>query len=221
MMKKATVGIAAAALFLGCVSVESSPIPNTAEEKVILGVLADMADNQRGGMHSVPQEDGRLLRLLTEATNAQHVVEIGTANGYSAIWFCLALRATGGKLTTYEINPEKAVVARENFERAGVSGIVTLVEGDAHEEVLKLNGPIDILFLDADKSGYLDYLNKLLPLLRPGGLVVAHNMAPIPPTRADPRYLEAVVSDPALETIFLHKSYWGGVGVTLKKQPIQ
>ncbi len=93
--------------------------------------------------------------------------------------------------------------------------MITLVEGDAHEEVTKLQGPIDILFLDADKSGYIDYLEKLLPLLRPGGLVVAHNMSP---TMADPRYIEAITSDPDLETIFLSKSVRGGVGVTLKKR---
>jgi predicted O-methyltransferase YrrM len=217
-MKKATAGIAAAALFLGCVSIESSPLPSSEEEKLILGVLEDMASNQGRGMRNVPREDGRLLRVLAETTNAKHVVEIGTSNGYSAIWLCLALRATGGKLTTYEIDREVAALARENFKRAGVSKLVTLVEGDAHEEVLKLNEPIDILFLDADKSGYLDYLNKLFPLLRPGGLVVAHNMDP---RMADPKYVEAITSNPDLETIFLNKGYFSGVGVTLKKQPIQ
>ena len=109
-----------------------------------------------------------------------------------------------------------AALARENFERAGVDRMVTLVEGDAHQEVTKLQGPIDILFLDADKSGYIDYLDKLLPLVRPGGLVVAHNMQQ---NMADPKYLEAITTNPALETIFLHKSLFGGVGVTMKKRP--
>jgi predicted O-methyltransferase YrrM len=195
-------------------SIESSPIPKTEEEKKILKVLEDMDKNQRRGMMNVPMEDGRLLRLLTEVTNAGHVVEIGTSNGYSAIWFCLALRSTGGKLTTYEIDPGRAALARENFKRAGVDQIVTLVEGDAHEEVTKLKEPIDIVFLDADKSGYLDYLNKLLPLVRPGGLIVAHNMNP---RQADPRYIKAITSNPDMETIFLHM-HAAGVGVTLKKR---
>ena len=166
-------------------------------------------------MRNVSPEDGRLLRLLTEATDAKQVVEIGTSNGYSGIWFCLALRTTGGRLTTHEIDAGRAALARENFERAGVSQLVTLVEGDAHEEVTKLQGPIDVLFLDADKSGYIDYLDKLLPLVPPGGLVVAHNMQR---NMADPRYLEAITSNPDLETIFLHKSLFGGVGVTMKKR---
>ena len=119
-------------------------------------------------------------------------------------------------MITHEIDPEKVALARDNFKRAGVEELVTIVEGDAHQEVLRLDEPIDILFLDADKSGYVDYLEKLLPLIRPGGLVVAHNMTPV---MADPMYVEAITSNPDLETIFLHKGYiWSGVGVTLKKR---
>jgi predicted O-methyltransferase YrrM len=206
---------ALAALLLGCVSIESSPIAGNDEEKRILDVLEEMAERQGRGKHNVSREDGRLLRLLTEATDAKHVVEIGTANGYSGIWFCLALRTTGGRLTTHEIDAELAALARENFSRAGVEQMATVVEGDAHQEVTRLQEPIDILFLDADKSGYLDYLEKLLPRLRAGGLVVAHNMQPM---MADPKYVEAITSDPSLETVFLNKSLWGGMGVTLKKR---
>ncbi len=216
MIPRGFLALAIAAPLVGCATIGSSPTAKNDEEGGILGVLEDMAESQGRGMHNVPREDGRLLRLLTEATDAKHVVEIGTSNGYSGIWFCLALRATGGRLTTYEIDAGRAALARENFRRAGVDQMVTLVEGDAHEEVTKLQGPIDILFLDADKDGYIDYLDKLLPLLRPGGLVLAHNMNP---RMADPKYVEAITSNPGLETIFLNKSFFGGVGVTLKKRP--
>jgi len=192
----------------------STPMPKNDEEKKILAVLDDMDRNQRRGMMNVPKADGRLLRLFAEAVGAKHVVEIGTSNGYSGIWLCLALRRTGGKLTTYEIDARRAGLARENFKRAGVEEIVTLVEGDAHKEVPKLKGPIDVLFLDADKEGYIDYLNKLLPLLRPGGLVLAHNMST---RQADPRYVKAITTNADLETIFLHMQ-GAGVGVTLKKR---
>ena len=215
MMAKRVLVAAMATAFLGCTSIESSPIAGNDEEGRILEVLAEMSSNEGGGMRNVSPEDGRLLRLLTEATDAKHVVEIGTSNGYSGIWFCLALRATDGRLTTHEIDAGRAALARANFERAGVDRLVTLVEGDAHEEVTKLQGPIDILFLDADKSGYIDYLDKLLPKVRPGGMVVAHNMQPM---MADPKYVEAITSDPSLETIVLHRSLWGGMGVTLKKR---
>jgi predicted O-methyltransferase YrrM len=197
----------------GTPPLERGPLAKSEAERKILDVLDDMHRNQRRGMMNIPVEDGRLLRLLTETMDARHVVEIGTSNGYSAIWICLALRATGGKLTTYEIDPGRATLARENFERAGVESLVTLIEGDAHAEVTKLEGPIDLLFLDADKQGYVDYLKKLLPQVRPGGLILGHNMARPEP---DPAYLEAITADPALETVFLNMDL-AGISVTLKK----
>jgi predicted O-methyltransferase YrrM len=195
-------------------SVESAPIAKTPEEQRILDVLDDMDRSQRQGMMNVPKEDGRLLRLLTETTNARHVVEIGTSNGYSAIWICLALHTTGGKLTTFEINGTRAELARKNFERAGVSRLVTLILGDAHKEVAKIKEPIDILFLDADKEGYVDYLGKLLPLVRPGGLVIAHNMHRPAPY---PEFIKAYTTNPDLETLFLNMDA-AGIGVALKKR---
>ena len=193
---------------------ETPPTGNAEAEKHMLSVLEDVDRNQRAGSMAVPARDGRLLRLLAESTGAKHVVELGTSFGYSGIWWCLALRTTGGKLTTYEIDPKRAARARDNFKRAGVDSMVTLVEGDAHEQVVKLKEPIDILFLDADKSGYLDYLQKLLPLVRPGGLVVAHNMTP---EMADPAFVKAITTDPALDTMFIDLGR-GGIGVTLKKR---
>jgi len=190
------------------------PIPSNEQEKKILDILEDMFQNQRGGMMNVPPEDGRLLRLLTEAVGAKHVVEIGTSNGYSGIWFCLALRTTGGKLTTHEIDARRAALARENFKRAGVDKIVTLVEGDAHETIARLKEPIDILFIDADKPGYIDYLNKLLPLVRHGGLILAHNTNMAGQMQD---YITAITTNPELETLFVLQQ-GAGVGVTLKKR---
>lgn len=190
---------------------QQPPVPANEDEKKILGILEDMRLNQSRGMMNVPPADGRLLRLLTEAVNAKHVVEIGTSNGYSGIWLCLALRTTGGKLTTHEIDARRASLARENFKRAGVDNLVTLIEGDAHEEITKLKEQVDVVFIDADKEGYVDYLNKLLPLVRPGGLILAHN---VPGTAPD--YVKAVTTSPDLETVFYQQG--AGVGVTLKKR---
>lgn len=193
----------------------AAPLPKDDAEKKILDVLADLRQNQSRGMMNVPPEDGRLLRLLTEALGAKHVVEIGTSNGYSGIWFCLALRTTGGKLTTHEIDATRANLARENFKRAGVEELVTLVEGDAHEKVAELKGPIDLVFLDADKPGYADYLTKLLPLVRPGGLILAHNTNSQSGDMQD--FLKAITTDPNLETLFT--SVGGqGFSFTLKKR---
>ena len=91
--------------------------------------------------------------------------------------------------------------------------IVTLIEGDAHEKVTEVQGPVDICFIDADKEGYNDYLAKMLPKIRPGGLVIAHN---INPGMADPKFLAAITTNPDLETVFYTQG--GGVSVTLKKR---
>lgn len=182
-----------------------------AEEK-ILSALAEVRSGPSYANVSI--RDGRLLRLLTETVNAQRVVEIGTSTGESGIWFALALRTTGGRLYTHEIDAERARIARENFKKAGVQDLITLIEGDAHETVKRYSEPIDIVFLDADKPGYPDYLEKLLPLVRPGGLVIAHNMRYPSP---DPDYIEAITKNPELETLFLLMD-GAGMGVTMKKR---
>ena len=184
------------------------PLPIDEQEKKILSVLEDMDPSRSRGMMNVPEADGRILRMLTEDVGAKHVVEIGTSNGYSGIWFCLALRTTGGKLTTHDIDEGRASLARENFKRAGVDKLVTLVMGDAHETVTRITEPIDVLFIDADKEGYTDYLNKLLPLVRPGGLILSHN---IESTGRD--FVDAITKNPILET-----NQAQGVTVTLKKR---
>lgn len=187
---------------------EKPSVPKNDNEKKILGILDNIIENQR--FRNVPPNDGRLFRMLTESMNAKNVIEIGTSTGYSGIWFGMALQKTGGKLTTYEIDAQRAATARANFKRAGMADIITLVEGDAHDEVKKLKDTIDILFFDADKEGYIDYLTKLLPLVRPGGLVIAHNISP---RMADPKFMEAITTDPNLETIVRT-----GVSLTLKKK---
>jgi len=189
-----------------------APLPNAADERRVLAVIEDVYRNHR--YLSVPQEDGRLLRLLAESTGARHVVELGTSTGYSGLWLLLALSRTGGRLTTFEADRDRHRMARSNFDRAGLLPLATVVLGDAHVEAAKLKDPIDLLFLDADKEGYLDYLTKLRPLLRPGGLIVAHNMARPSP---DSAYLNAVTTDPGLETAFVNMQA-AGIGITLKKR---
>jgi predicted O-methyltransferase YrrM len=192
-------------------AIKNPPLAKNAAEKKILTVL----ENIKSGpwMANVVTLHGRLLRILTEAVNAKKVVEIGTSNGYSALWICLGLQATGGRLITHEIDPATASLAQANFRRAGVEHLVTVVLGDAHETVTRLKEPIDLLFIDADKEGYLDYLHKLLPLVRPGGLILADNMSQPEPS---PEFIKAITTNPNLETIFLNMQATG-LGVTLKK----
>jgi predicted O-methyltransferase YrrM len=188
------------------------PQAKTETEKKILEVLDAMV--KANEMYAnVPMGDGRILRLLTESIGAKQVAEFGTSTGYSGLWFSMALEKTGGKLTTFDIDPGRIALARRHFQQAGVEHMVTIIEGDAHETVSRLKGPIDVAFIDADKEGYLDYFKKLLPLVRPGGLILAHNMSP---RMADPAFLKAITTNPDVETLFYLQG--GGMSVTLKKR---
>lgn len=205
-------------LLLGCTTAFATPPQPRGKdgaEQAILKVLKDIKRSQSAGMMQTPREDGRLLRLLAESIGAKHVVEIGTSNGYSGIWFCLALRKTGGRLTTFEFDKRRAALARKNFKRAGVDQLVTLIEGDAHVQAPKLTQPIDLLFIDADKAGYVDYLKKLGPKVRPGGLIVAHNAAMKRPGIT--RYLATIGADKRYDTLLLNM-HSAGVAVSLKKR---
>lgn len=182
------------------------PVAGSPAEKRILGVLDQMVAG--GELYlAVDADNGRMLRLLAETAGAKSVVEIGTSTGYSGLWTCLALQSTGGRLRTFEIDPARAEQARKHFEQAGVGGLVDVVVGDAHENVKQLKDPIDLVFLDADKEGYASYLQALLPLVRPGGLITADNVA------MAPEYIKAVTTDPRLDTVF-----FGRFAVTLKKR---
>jgi caffeoyl-CoA O-methyltransferase len=190
------------------------PLAKNDAEKKVLAVIDEMTRDRNQRYLSISFEDGRLLRQLTEAAGAKRVVEVGTSTGYSGLWFALALRGTGGQLLTHELDPGRARQAQENFKRAGVADLVTVIEGDAHETVKQHKEPIDIVFLDADKEGYVAYLQKLLPLVRPGGLILAHNMRS---PRPDQRYIEAITTNPNLDTSFVLME-GAGIGITLKKR---
>ncbi len=196
----------------GAAAFDNPLLPKDDQEKKVLTALEEMRKGPRYA--NVSTTDGRLLRLLTEAIRAKRVVEIGTSTGESGVWFALGLRSTGGKLLTHEVDPGRAKIAEENFKKAGVDDLVTVIVGNAHETVKQHKEPIDILFLDADKQGYIDYLDKLLPLVRPGGLVIAHNMR-FP--RPDERFIEAITKNPKLETSFLLME-GAGISVTMKKR---
>jgi len=188
---------------------EEAPLQGKTEaEKRIINVLNEAIRAGRT-FSNVSVSDGRLLRVLAEGIRAKNVVEIGTSTGLSGLWLSMALEVTGGKLTTFELDSGRAATARRHFKEAGVDRLITLIEGDAHQNVTRLKEPIDLAFIDADKEGYLDYLKKLRPLVRSGGLIVAHNFS------TAPDYARAVTTDPELETAFAGDG--NDVGITLKK----
>lgn len=140
------------------------------------GVLGEIArDGAARDLPLVDAEVGALLRVLATAVGATRILEIGTAIGYSGIWLAGGLQA-GGQLFTLELNEARAREARENFTRAGVADRVHVMIGDASRLVAKLAGPFDLVFQDGDKKLYGPMLDRLVALLRPGGLLVTDNV---------------------------------------------
>jgi predicted O-methyltransferase YrrM len=128
---------------------------------------------------NVAPNQGKLLQILAKAAGARQILEIGTLAGYSTIWLARAL-PPGGRLITLEVNPLHAEVARTNIARAGLAGLVELRLGPALESLAALaaenRGPFDLIFIDADKPSYTEYLEWALKLSRRGSLIVADNV---------------------------------------------
>jgi len=128
---------------------------------------------ERDSVPIVQWEAGRFLATLCRAGD-QRVLEVGTAIGYSALHMAEALEH--GKLVTLEIDPARAATARRFLDDAGVGERVEIVEGDARETLAQLDGPFDLLFLDAKKDQYRDYLRLAEPLMSERALLVVDNL---------------------------------------------
>lgn len=142
---------------------------------------AALAANRAAGLPpiDVTRLQGRFLELLVRMSGARRVLEIGTLGGYSTLWMARALPADG-RLVTLECEPHHADVARENLRRAGMLGRVDLRLGQALESLAALKQakaePFDLIFVDADKTGYTEYLEWALKLSRPGTVIAADNV---------------------------------------------
>jgi predicted O-methyltransferase YrrM len=126
-------------------------------------------------MLNITRDTGRLLWILVGAMRATRILEVGTSNAYSTIWLADAARATGGRVTTLEFDAGKIGLARTNLEAAGLERVVDVIEGRAAVSIANLPGPFDIVFLDADRPAYLEYLELVVPKLRSGGMLIADN----------------------------------------------
>lgn len=132
---------------------------------------------ERAAREDIPISDpevGRLLAILARATGARLILEIGTAIGYGTL--CLARGAPEGRVMSIDTDPERLASARQYLEQAGVADRVELIEGAALEILQGLQGPFDLVYLDAVKTEYRRYLDQVLPRLRTGGLVVCDNL---------------------------------------------
>ena len=142
---------------------------------------AALASSAAAGLPAinVSPTQGKLLHVLARVRGARRILEIGTLGGYSTIWLARALPADG-RLISLEVDPRHAEVAQANIVRAGSSSIVEIRVGAALDTLPKLvserRGPFDLVFIDADKPGYADYLKWALKLARPGTLIIADNV---------------------------------------------
>ena len=119
--------------------------------------------------------EGRFLEFLVFLAQPRLVLEIGTYSGYSALSMARALPA-GGRIITCEIDPERVAFARRHIEKAGWADRISVREGPALDTVSSLDGPFDLVFIDADKEGYRGYYEAVLPKLSERGLVVVDNV---------------------------------------------
>ncbi len=165
------------------------------------------------GLLAVSEEDGRFLRLMVASKKTQHALEIGGASGYSAIWIGMGLRDTGGRLVTIEYDPERAKELAANIKRTGLSDIVQVIAGDAFQQIPKVPGTFDFVFLDAWKKDYKRFFDMVYPRLDKGGLFLAHNVVNKRSEMGD--FLDAI-HKPQMWTTIVSPS-GEGMSVTLKR----
>lgn len=154
---------------------------------------------------------GRFLAMLVAFGKPQRILEVGTFTGYSALAMAEAL-PPGGRIVTLELLPEHAALAQRHIDASPFAGRIEIHVGPAMETLRGLTGPFDLVFIDADKPGYLEYYEAVLPMLAPGGLLVADNVLwnglvldpePDERTAAIARFNDHVAADPRVESVML------------------
>ena len=162
--------------------------------------------------YMIDELESRLLTLLVAATGASRILEIGTFTGFSAVSMAEALPADG-HVTTLEARPDHAAKAEEHVAAAGMRERITVIQGPAVASLTRLRGPFDFAFIDADKPAYPAYYEAVVPLMRPGGLIVADNVlrtgmvldreSTDPGVVAMREFNARAASDPRVETVLL------------------
>ena len=201
--------ISALAIAVALAASVQSTVAQTAQQQSVLQQIRQLDRDQL----SVSEEDGRFLRVTVVSCGARRTLEIGGAYGYSAIWIGLGLRETGGRLTSIEYDPARAKIAADNIRRAGLSDVVTVISGDAFQQIPKLEGPFDFVFLDAWKRDYKRFLDLVLPRMPPRGVFVAHNVVNKRAEMGD--FLDAISKSPELVSTIVSPS-GEGMSVSVK-----
>lgn len=184
------------------------------------------------GLPLVRADTGALLHALARASGARRILEIGTAIGYSTIWLASALADDDGMMITMEMDSGRATRARANLTDAELDDRVSVMVGDASKFLHKVSGPFDVIFQDSDKKLYGPMLDRLVALLRPGGVLLTDNVLwsgeVIPGYVANPThsasdteaiaaYNRRLAADPRLFTTIVQVG--DGLSVSVKLQP--
>jgi predicted O-methyltransferase YrrM len=205
----ASIALAVPLLVTAC-AVEPHPAPARDATATVpdeaAAALSRIKDADREQL-AVSEEDGRFLRALVAIRGARAVLEIGGASGYSGIWLGLGARETGGQVTSIEYDPARAAEALGHIEAAGLGDIVRVVPGDAFQEIPRVPGTFDLVFLDAWKRDYRRFFDLVYPRLAPGGVFVAHNVVNKRSEMED--FLEVIQAHPQLFTTIVSPSHEG------------
>lgn len=169
---------------------------------------------RRASGGGVTPEDGRLLYNLIVDKGYRTALDLGTAHGYSAIWIASAMKRTGGRVTTIEIDPSQAREAQRHFQASGLGQIIDLRIGDALTEIPRLEGQFDFVFMDLGVPLNKRLLDLVYPRLAAGGAIAAHNARSFRLQQRD--FLSAIENDPNLETRITPTDS-GGMSISIKK----
>jgi len=161
---------------------------------------------------NIPHESGNLLNLIIKASGYKDILEIGTSNGYSAIWFAEAARITSGHVTGIEFYQERIDLALDNFNNCGLSDHITIRQGKAIDIIKTLKSEFDFIFIDANKAEYIKYFELLHPKLRNKGLIAADNVTSHKKDVQD--FLDLIINHPEYQTSYL--PFGGGLLLCLK-----
>jgi predicted O-methyltransferase YrrM len=200
------------ALMLALAAVAALAVLPGAQSADHVRLLKEIKSKDAGQL-AVSEEDGRFLRLMIATSGAKRALEIGGASGYSAIWMGMGLRETGGKLVTIEYDPARAKELADNIRRAGLQDVVQVLSGDAFQQIPKVAGNFDFVFLDAWKRDYKRFFDLVYPRLDSGGLFIAHNVVNKREEMGD--FLAAIHTHPSLWTTVVAPS---GEGMSISRK---
>lgn len=140
-----------------------------------LGEENDATVKQKELKHlNITRDTGEFLAVLIKASAVRQALEVGTSNGYSTLWLASAL-PEDGHVTTLEVSPHKIEQAAQNFKRANLGHKITVVQGDASDYLSQGSVQFDLIFLDADRSRYIEFARQVIARVRPGGLLICDN----------------------------------------------